>query len=406
MFVEMIKRHALALTVSLVALGGLLAASGAWAKVVWMLATIAAWIADSRAALAHWKRETDLITREDGDLLIEGGICKLVQEINDAVMECSNFMRGELDQIQGLVADAVVSLSTSFNGLQTLSHAEQDMVMSLIQHTSATVTNGEGTSRDVHGVIQEASQVMEYFINHIMDMSKGSIQLVEKMNDISTQADDIFKLLGGIKSIADQTNLLALNASIEAARAGEAGRGFAVVASEVRQLALHSNSFNKQIVDHVHGTKNTIAEANHIVADIASRDMSRAITAKGEVDEMLQALAEFNRHIADKLDDMGEFTKQLNSNVSIAVRSLQFEDIVRQVVVQAQSNLESLRVFMEAACADLDALPKAGSRADGDYVSHLREIRDRLQGQRTSLIQAKHKPVHQAAMAEGSIELF
>ena len=257
-------------------------------------------------------------------------------------------MHGELDQIQGLVADAVVSLHSSFTGLETLSHSEQEMVMSLIKQTTATVTSAEGESHDVHGVIQEASQVMEYFINLIVDMSKGSIQLVEKIDDISTQADEIFKLLGGIKSIADQTNLLALNASIEAARAGDAGRGFAVVASEVRQLALHSNSFNKQIVDYMQSTKASIVEANHIVGDIASRDMSRAITAKGDVDEMLKALGSFNRQITEHLDEISDFTNQIKGNVTVAVRSLQFEDIVRQAVLQTQANLEGLKSLMGA----------------------------------------------------------
>jgi len=278
--------------------------------------------------------------------------------------------------------------------------------MSLIKHTSATVTSSEEGSHDVHEVIQEVSQVMEYFINLIVDMSKGSIQLVEKIEDISTQTDEIFKLLGGIKSIADQTNLLALNASIEAARAGDAGRGFAVVASEVRQLALHSNTFNKQIVDYMQNTKASIVEANHIVGDIASRDMSRAISAKGEVDEMLKALGHFNRQITEHLDEIGDFTNQIKANVTLAVRSLQFEDIVRQAVLQTQANLESLKSLLERTCDDLGDMGIVGSENGCEYAVRLCEIRDRLVEAKTKFMQEKRKPVHQSSMAEGSIELF
>ena len=275
MIVKIIERYGIALAVSLTGFGGVLVASTDWVKGFWMLTTIFAWIVNSRVIVEHMESEIGKFYAADNDVVIGEGLHALAQEINESVVECAHLMHGELEQIQNLVADAVVSLHTSFTGLEAMSQAEQEMVTSLIKHTSATVTNASGESRDVQGVIREAGQVMEYFINLIVDMSKGSVQLVEKIDDISSQADEIFKLLGGIKSIADQTNLLALNASIEAARAGDAGRGFAVVASEVRELALHSNTFNKKIVSHMERTKATIGEANHIVGEIASRDMSR-----------------------------------------------------------------------------------------------------------------------------------
>jgi len=153
-------------------------------------------------------------------------------------------------------------------------------------------------------------------------------------------------------------------------------------------------------------TKASIVEANHIVGDIASRDMSRAITAKGDVDEMLKALGNFNRQITEHLDEIGDFTNQIKGNVTLAVRSLQFEDIVRQAVLQTQANLESLKSLMEATCNDMDDLGKGGNEDGREYAVRLREIRDRLLEAKTKLMQEQHKPVHQSSMAEGSVELF
>lgn len=400
---EYVKHNAIALAVSLTGLGLITVASSVWIKAIGGVAIIVTWMVNSRALEMRLKGETPVEGSAEGKNAFGADIRNLALEINASVVDCATLMRDELEQVQGLVADAVVTLHSSFTGLESLSQSEQETVAALIQHTTASVTNTEGASHDVHGVIQEAGQVMEYFINLIVDMSKGSIQLVEKIDDISTLADEIFKLLGGIKSIADQTNLLALNASIEAARAGDAGRGFAVVASEVRQLALHSNSFNSQIVDCMQRTKASIVEANKIVGNIASRDMSRAISSKGEVDEMLGALDEFNRHTAGDLDAIGQFTEQIKGAVIQAVRSLQFEDIVRQVVQQAQENLVILESLMETTCGELGQLSDS---KDSEYAARLREIRNRLLEAKTRLLLEKRNPVQQESMDNGTVELF
>ena len=407
MLVEYIKRYIIAIAISLAAIGGIwFSTSAPWIEGLWMLVTIGAWAVNSGIVLRHLESDRRDAVIAASECPIGEELHGISQEINQAVSDCAMVMDSELEQVRSLVADAVISLNSSFTGLECLSHAEQEMVMSLIQHMSATVADADGESRDVQTVIQEAGQVMGYFIDLIVDMSKGSVRLVEKIDDISVKTDEIFKLLGGIKSIADQTNLLALNASIEAARAGEAGRGFAVVADEVRKLAAHSNTFNDQIVGHIGSTKATMVEANHIVGDIATLDMSRAITAKGQVDEMLTALGSFNQEISAHLDEINGSTNQIKDNVMVAVRSLQFEDIVRQAVLQTQDNLGGLRTLLEGVCVDLGEMGEAKFSNGQEYAIKLNAIKDRLREARVKLQSENHNPVHQSSMSEGSVELF
>jgi len=110
MFAEYIKRYGIALAVSFAALGGVLAASTAWVDGIWMLATIAVWIINSRAIGLHLDSEIRQARSAEGDSVIGEGLRGLAREINASVVDCSQLMHGELDQIQGLVADAVVSL--------------------------------------------------------------------------------------------------------------------------------------------------------------------------------------------------------------------------------------------------------------------------------------------------------
>jgi len=401
-----INRFGLAIAVSIGSLGMVIFGESSWLEDLGILMIVIAWVLSSVVEMVRMERHR----REDDSIIdsfpIGEGLHDLSREINETILDCSKHMEGGLDQIRTLIADAVLSLNQSFTDLGDLSQAEQTMITGLIQRMSSAMSSETGEQRDVHAVIREAGQVMTYFIELIVDMSKGSIQLLDKIEDISLKTDDIFKLLGGIKSIADQTNLLALNASIEAARVGDAGRGFAVVAEEVRNLALHSNTFNEQIEQHIGSTKNTIIEANQIVADIASRDMTRAIRAKGEVDEMLETLGEFNKEISMRLGEIDDYAQRIKNNVSVAVRSLQFEDITRQAVMQTSGSLSGMKELLDKMCGELKEVKGSKLSNIQQYIETLDAICVRLRDERVSLRLQASSPVQQTSMQEGDIELF
>ena len=147
--------------------------------------------------------------------------------------------------------------------------------------------------RSARGFVQELGQ-------RVQNSAQTELELAHKIQQLSSDANQVKNILTVISDIADQTNLLALNAAIEAARAGEHGRGFAVVADEVRTLAERTQ---KSLVE-IHATINVIVQA---IID-SSEQMNRN---SKEVQELSSIAEDVGKKINATVDMM-DFATNLN----------------------------------------------------------------------------------------------
>jgi methyl-accepting chemotaxis protein len=215
----------------------------------------------------------------------------------------------------------------------------------------------------------------------------------------------VFGLLKNVNTIAEETNLLALNAAIEAARAGESGRGFAVVAGEIRNLASNSNQFNEQIGSHVERARAAMEQLRGLVGTMASQDLNVALSAKGGIDAMMTHVTESDARTSAVADQVVEINRGLGSDVSTTIRSLQFEDILSQLLRQTRSRLVDLQEVVTECTHDIGAL--AGASADGGMLAEqAQRIRGRLAVQREKARLRSRGPALQSSMDAGEIELF
>ena len=324
------------------------------------------------------------------------------------VTEQVESMRKDVKQVRCLVHTAIEDLAASFTGLNAQSCAQKAFVVALIRNLSnsdATSPDG-GESMSIVQFAGETERILQFFVDTVTSTSKESMRLVYQLDDMWTQANEVVKLLSGVKAIADQTNLIALNAAIEAARAGEAGRGFAVVANEVRTLSRHSNELSAQIDRVVGENMEGIRVARAIINDMASQDMKVMLNSRKKVGEMMAEITRIHALMSTNLDEIGTISNDVTARVNAAITALQFEDIVRQLCEHAEARATAVgsAVSLGGKATEKIALRRAeGVVVNNDALDELKQLADQVQGMFQPL---QHKSVGQMDMAAGAVDLF
>ncbi len=361
----------------------------AWLAPVLIVAVTAAWIVASR-----YQQEVPPPAVAAGD---NSPVREALEDVRGALVDELGHATRELHQGLDLLRDAVSELGGGFDGLSHKTGLQQSLLKQIID-----VQNG-GVS--VQDFAARTSDLLQHFVGMVVQMSRESLRIVYRIDGMAKEMDAVFGLLKNVSTIAEETNLLALNAAIEAARAGESGRGFAVVAGEIRSLASNSNQFNEQIGSHVERARAAMEQLRGLVGVMASQDLNVALSAKGGIDAMTAHVTESDARTSAVADQVVEINRGLGSDVSTTIRSLQFEDILSQLLRQTRTRLvelqevvgECTRDIEELACAPVDAETLAG---------HAQRVRSRLAIQREKARLRSRGPALQSSMDAGEIELF
>ncbi|HEX5803421.1 MAG TPA: methyl-accepting chemotaxis protein [Azospira sp.] len=333
-------------------------------------------------------------------------------ETGNALTRCgedfsANFetTRGELGRAQQIFSEAIAKLIDSFHAMSAQAQRQQELGIEVVRQYAG---NAEGQSvSGFEAFTRQTSETLGTFVNSVVENSKLAMELVEMTDRIATEMRQILSMLGEIEGISKQTNLLALNAAIEAARAGEAGRGFAVVADEVRDLSGRTSHFSQQIRGLMQKMQQAIGDTEAAINKMAAQDMTFALKSKQDVEQAMHEVDNLNRNTSRTVAELNEISAAMAASVNQAVVSLQFQDMVTQLLGHAGNRLGEL----QAAIGELAAAGTVlGNAADGVRPEQMERLRVQLSNAVRMLEDLRHvvenNPVKQEAFASGGVELF
>ncbi|GAA0797014.1 methyl-accepting chemotaxis protein [Spirilliplanes yamanashiensis] len=282
----------------------------------------------------------------------------------------------ELGRMAGSLRQASETLRRTVHDLTSHSAALGDAAQDLTRTSRDSATNADAGSRQAAAVARSAADMsanvqtvaagaeqMGASIREIshsatqaagvaaraVDVTHTTADVMAKLGESSAQIGNVIKV---ITAIAEQTNLLALNATIEAARAGEAGKGFAVVASEVKDLAQETAKATEDI--------------GHRVSAIQG-DTKNAVTAIGEISDIIGRISEFQTTIASAVEEQTVTTNEMSRSVAVAAQAGgTVADTINEVATSVSRTTEG--------AAEADRAARQLATMSGD----LRQIVDRF----------------------------
>jgi len=313
-------------------------------------------------------------------------------------------VRGEFQQLRGILGDATHSLSSSFTGLGEASDGQRQQLRELVDELLATTSRGaqEEQSHGIHRFARQSDAIVSRLVDNLGDLSACGERAGGAFSGLLQRVEDILHHTREVDAINEQINLLATHTAIDSVRASEEGRRLARIAMDVRNLAERTRRFSTELRMVIEDARAHANDLGSEVQRLNGLDLGVAREARDEVRRMGEVMRDLNARASGQFEHINDISLQIREHVFSGVMSLQFEDLMRQLMGHVETRIGALELTSDELLAlQRDTLAKLPD--DGALDARLHEINHRSEARFAEL---NHKAVSQTAMDEGSAEMF
>jgi len=304
---------------------------------------------------------------------------KLTIKYDDEIGKTSSQFNNFIEKVRAIIAEAKTSgsenaavadeltataqsVSISVQNSATLTKQTNEMAQTIKEELEDSLEKAKQSKIEIERANQKLTHAKKGILNMAKDVQSGAqseVDLAQKIQQLSSDAEQVKDVLSVISDIADQTNLLALNAAIEAARAGEHGKGFAVVADEVRKLAERTQKSLIEINATINVIVQAISEASEEM-DANSKEMTQLNTIAENVEKDINETSKIMETATNSSEQSVQDYVKTGENIDHIVHK------INEVNANTLENEQSLKEIGDAA-EHLDDLTQKLSATLGKF---------------------------------------
>jgi methyl-accepting chemotaxis protein len=252
-------------------------------------------------------------------------------------------MSEQLKQTSKQIEDSVIGVCESFQGIAVRARAT-------VARASGFLGNeGQSSSgkQSFEGLVEACSGTLVKIMNTTAEAGEISHRAIERIQEMDKASQQISEALGQLDAIASGNRMLAFNARIEAAHAGSAGMGFAVVAVELAAQTVKSRTVTAQVGELALNLRALAESTLQDLRRMNQKDSERVEQCRREVDGALEDLQAAHSEMTEMLNGMTAEGVSLATDISSAVRGMQFQDRISQRIAHVVAELDTLSARLQ-----------------------------------------------------------